>query len=192
MKERLRLAVPHTVLLLIAGLLYYATTLIDTSSAGGTRLGPGFWPKVIIAAMALLCTYEIGKRLIFGATRDAAGVTAGFDRAPLEIEGAPAVESDSVAKQETLDNGKLIAGLILIAAFVAGVAYVGFFVSTVLFLALFSWTGGYRRPLPVVFVSVTGAFVLLTIFVRIAYVSLPLGVGPFQQVSVWLLRLLGV
>ena len=183
-KERLRLALPHTVMLIVAGLLYYATSLIDTSGARGSRLGPDFWPRVIIAAMAALCIYEIGKRLILSSAHDAAGLTAGLSRAPVE-DDAP------IAPEAPIDNRKLAAGLLLIAAFVFGVAYVGFFVGTALFLALFSWAGGYRRALPVALVSLIGAFVLLVIFMRIAYVSLPLGVGPFQQVSVLLLRLLG-
>ena len=192
MKERLRLALPHTVLLLIAGLLYYATSLIDTSSAGGTRIGPDFWPKVIIGAMAALCIYEIGKRLIAGNTRDAAGLIAGLQSAPLEIEGGPTTAEAPMTTDAQPDHRSLAAGLALIVAFVFSVAYVGFFVGTALFLALFSWIGGYRRAMPVVLVSVIGAFVLLMIFMRIAYISLPLGVGPFQQLSVLLLRLIGV
>ena len=192
MNERLRLALPHTVLLLIAGLLYYAASLIDTSGAGGTRIGPDFWPKVIIGAMAVLCIYEIGKRLISGNAPDAAGLIAGLDRAPLEIEGAPAIAEAPVTTEAKPNHRRLAAGLVLIAAFVLGAAYVGFFVGTALFLALFSWIGGYRRALPVVLVSVIGAFVLLVIFMRIAYISLPLGAGPFQQLSVLLLRLIGV
>lgn len=186
MKERLRLALPHTVLLLVAGALYYATSFIDTSGSGATRLGPDFWPKLIIGAMAALCIYEIGKRLILGSTRDAAGLTAGLERAPIEAEGASALP------HAPLDNRKLAGGIALIAAFVIGVAYIGFFIGTVLFLSLFCWIGGYRRALPVALVSVIGAFVLLVIFMRVAYVSLPLGIGPFQDVSVWLLRLIGV
>ncbi|HKO66814.1 MAG TPA: tripartite tricarboxylate transporter TctB family protein [Burkholderiaceae bacterium] len=192
MKERLRLVLPHTVLLLIAGLLYYAASLIDTSGAGGTRIGPDFWPKVIIGAMAALCIYEIGKRLISGNTHDAAGLIAGLDSAPLEIEGTPATAEASVTTRAQSGHRELVAGLVVIATFVFGVAYVGFFVGTALFLALFSWIGGYRRALPVVLVSIIGAFVLLVLFMRIAYISLPLGAGPFQQLSVLLLRLIGV
>ncbi|MGH6609207.1 MAG: tripartite tricarboxylate transporter TctB family protein [Burkholderiaceae bacterium] len=186
MRGRLRLALPHTVLLLVAALLYYATTFIDTSGSGGTRLGPDFWPKIIIGAMAALCIYEIGKRLIVGVTRDATGLITGLERAPIEAEGASALP------RARTDNRKLAAGIALIAMFVVGVVYVGFFIGTVLFLALFSWIGGYRRAWPVALVSVIGAFVLLVIFMRVAYVSLPLGVGPFQQISVTLLRLMGV
>jgi hypothetical protein len=39
---------------------------------------------------------------------------------------------------------------------------------------------------------VVGSFTLLVVFMRLAYVSLPLGVGPFKALSVGLLRLIGV
>jgi hypothetical protein len=189
MKDRLRLALPYAVLLAAAALLYYAATLIDTSGAGGTRLGADFWPKVIIAAIAVLCIYEAGKRLIFGATRDAAGLTAGLVKASSEADDTAAAPE---AAEPPRDNHRLAAGLLLIAAFVLGVSYVGFFIGTTLFLASFSWVGGFRRPLQLASISLIGAFVLLVTFMRVAYVSLPLGVGPFQQVSTFLLRLIGV
>ena len=190
MKDRLRLALPHAVLLIAAALLYYATSLIDSPGSGGGRLGPYFWPKVIIASIAILCIYEIGKRLLIGATGDAEGLTASLINAPGEAEGAPAVQE--CAADPPHNNGRLAAGLLLIAAFVFGVAYVGFFIGTALFLGLFSWIGGFRRPLQVLLISLIGAFVLLVTFMRVAYVSLPLGIGPFQQLSTWLLRLIGV
>jgi putative tricarboxylic transport membrane protein len=75
---------------------------------------------------------------------------------------------------------------------VAGVSHVGFFLATALFLALFSWIGGVRRPLMLAVIGLAGAFVLLVIFMRLAYVSLPIGVGPFKAISLALLRLIGV
>ena len=55
---------------------------------------------------------------------------------------------------------------------------------TALFLALFSWIGGFRRALPVALGrACSGAFVLLVIFMRVAYISLPLGDGPFRSLS---------
>jgi len=187
MKERLRLALPYAVMLLVAGLLYYAATLIDAPiSLSATRIGPDFWPKVIIAAMAALCIYEIGKRLMMGAAHDAGGLTEGLDRPPATAD------AEQVVPKAVVDNRKLAAGLVLIAGFVTGVVYLGFFIATALFLALFSWVGGYRRALPVALASVLGAFILLVIFMRVAYVSLPLGVGPFHSLSVLILQLIGV
>ena len=185
MKQRLRLALPYAVLLLVAGLLYYATSFIDTS-ASATRIGPDFWPKVITGALAALCVYEIGKRLIIGVARDAAGLTASLGRPPV------ATGIESIESQAPVDNRKLFAGIAVIAGFVLSVAYIGFFIATALFVALFCWIGGYRRAAPVMLTSVLGAFILLVIFMRVTYVSLPLGVGPFNSLSVLLLRLIGV
>ena len=39
--------------------------------------------------------------------------------------------------------------------------------------------------------SYAGSPALLVIFMRVAYVSLPLGIGPFRTVSLALLRLIG-
>ncbi len=186
MRERLRLVLPYAVMLLVAGLLYYAATLIDAPGGlSGTRIGPDVWPKAIIGAMAALCIYEIVKRLLIGAAGDAGGLTEGLVRAPDTADAEPVVPKTSV------DNRKLAAGLALIAGFVIGVVYLGFFAATALFLALFSWVGGYRRPLPVALASVLGAFILLVIFMRVAYVSLPLGVGPFHSLSTFILQLIG-
>ena len=185
MIERLRLTLPYAVLLLVASLLYYATSLIDRT-ASATRIGPDFWPKIIIGALAALCIYEIGKRLIIGAARDAGGLTARLGRPP------DAADKEPVESQAPVDNRKLLAGIAVIAGFVFGVTYLGFFIATALFVALFCWIGGYRRMGPVVLASVLGAFILLVIFMRVTYVSLPLGVGPFHSLSVLLLHLVGV
>jgi putative tricarboxylic transport membrane protein len=185
MKQRLWLALPHAVLLLVAGCLYYATSFIDTA-ASATRLGPDFWPKIIIGALAALCVYEMGKRLIIGAARDAGGLTASLDRPPA------AIDSGSIEMQASFDNRKLVAGIAVVAGFVVGVAYVGFFIATALFVALFCWIGGYRQTVPIVLASVLGAFILLVIFMRVTYVSLPLGVGLFKSLSILLLQLIGV
>jgi putative tricarboxylic transport membrane protein len=187
MKERLRLVLPYSIMLLVAGWLYYAATLIDAPGGlSATRIGPDFWPKTIIGAMAVLCIYEIAKRLMIGAGRDAGGLTEGLDRPPATPD------AEQVVPEASIDNRKLAAGLALIAGFVIGVVYLGFVIATALFLALFSWVGGYRRALPVALVSVLGAFILLVIFMRVAYVSLPLGVGPFHSLSVLILQLIGV
>jgi len=72
------------------------------------------------------------------------------------------------------------------------VPWLGFFVATALFLAVFPWIGGLRRPVLTSIVGLAGSFVLVVIFMRVAYISLPLGEGPFQALSLALLRAIGV
>ena len=86
----------------------------------------------------------------------------------------------------------MLAGIVLIAAFALGVDWLGFFVATAVFLVAFMLIGGFRRPLLAAGIGVAGSFLLIVIFMRVAYISLPLGAGPFRELSLALLRLLGV
>jgi putative tricarboxylic transport membrane protein len=52
--------------------------------------------------------------------------------------------------------------------------------------------GRYRRYGIVAATSVVGSLAFMFVFMRIVYVSLPLGVGPFQKLSVAILAVLGV
>jgi hypothetical protein len=184
MHPRLAAVVPHTLMLAASALLYVAATRIEGGGSG--RIGPDGWPKFVIGVMAALCVYEIAKRLLVGTSFTATGLTQGLNRPPDDANRQLA------GRKPERHNGKLAAGIALVAGFALGVAYVGFFVGTALFLALFSWIGGYRRPVPVTSAAILGALALLVIFMRVAYVSLPLGVGPFKTLSLALLRLIGV
>lgn len=184
MVGRLRLVVPHTVMLVAAGFLYWAATRIEGSTGG--RIGPDVWPKAVIVIMALLCAYEVAKRLFFGARSDAQGVVAGLTHDPT----TPAVEAEA----ETLPShpGKLLAGIALVAGYVVLVPWLGFFLCTGIFLAAFPWAGGLRRPVLSAALGLAGSLLLVVVFMRVAYISLPLGEGPFRAVSLGLMRLLGV
>jgi hypothetical protein len=175
MHPRLAAVVPHTLMLVVSGVLYYAATYIETGGPSG-RLGPGSWPKFIILAMAALCIYEICKRLLVGTSFTATGLAQGLNRPPDDAN------RELAGREPQRHNRKLAAGIALVSAFVVGVAYVGFFVGI----------GGYRRPVILTIVSLLGALALLVVFMRVAYVSLPLGSGPFRTVSLALLRLIGV
>jgi putative tricarboxylic transport membrane protein len=179
MHPRLWSVVPHTVMLAVSALLYYAATLITAPSVSGGRLGPDSWPKFIIVVMAALCLYEIVKRLVVGSSFTATGLVPVANDGEAEGEAAEA------------HHGKLAAGIALVAGYVLGVSHIGFFVATAVFLAAFTWIGGFRRPLTLAIVSLAGTFALLVVFMRVAYVSLPLGVGPFKAISLLLLKLIG-
>lgn len=182
MPQRLRSVIPHAAMLLLAVLLYLAAMRIDAPVSGG-RLGPDAWPKFIIVALGALCVYEIVKRLVFGSSFSATGLVP---------QGDPGAQADDGAADKPADHhGQLAAGIALVAAYVLGVSSVGFFVGTAAFLAAFTWIGGWRRPLVLAITSLAGAFALLVVFMRVAYVSLPLGVGPFESISLALLKLIG-
>jgi len=182
MPERIRQILPHSIMLLVSLFLYWCTMQIDVSGAGDDRIGPDFWPKVIVVFMGLLCLYEIIKRLVVHSNFTATGMVSVHN--PTEAEEPPEASAPE-------HPGKLLVGIALIFAFVVVAPYLGFFLTTILFLFSFQWIGGICKPLASALIAVLGAFVLLILFMRVAYISLPLGTGPFQDLSVWLLRLLG-
>jgi hypothetical protein len=75
---------------------------------------------------------------------------------------------------------------------VVAVPWIGFFTATAIFLAAFPWIGGLRRPVLAVSISLAGTITLALVFLKVAYISLPLGEGPFRALSLGLMRLLGV
>ena len=189
MLERFRAVLPHSLMLLVAIGLYLAAMRIDAGgAAAGGRIGPDFWPKIVIAFMGLLCLYEIVKRLFLHGGSSARGLTEGLQHNPAEAEAA----AEEAAEPEREYPRLLWAGTALIVGYVAVVPWLGFFVTTTLFLAAFTWLGGFRRPLIAAAVSALGAFALVVVFMRVAYISLPLGAGPFHDLSTALLALIGV
>ncbi|GMV00358.1 MAG: tripartite tricarboxylate transporter TctB family protein [Burkholderiaceae bacterium] len=196
----MRRALPHLVMLLVSVLLYWAAMQIDTRAAeGGRRIGPDFWPKLVIMVMGALCLYEVVKRLVVKTAFTADGLVEALHHNP--AEPAPATDEEPAAAgaepgaaqpPQREYPGRLLAGILAIGAFALGVDWLGFFVATALFLAGFMLIGGLRRPLLTFALAAAGSFALIVIFMRVAYISLPLGAGPFRALSLALLRLLGV
>jgi hypothetical protein len=181
MPSKLRLVLPHGLLLVATLVLYGAATRID-ANVGAGRIGPDAWPKAIIVFMGLLCAWEMARRLAMR-RRDGAAPAAA-------VPGAVAdVDSQSTP---AMHWGKLAAGAGLVFAYVIAVPWLGFFVATVVFLSVFPWCGGMRRPVLTTALGLVGGLALVVVFMRVAYISLPLGEGPFRALSLALLAAIGV
>ncbi|MGE0355765.1 MAG: tripartite tricarboxylate transporter TctB family protein [Burkholderiales bacterium] len=174
MPKTLRLVLPHGLMLVASVLLYWAATRIEAFTGGGGRIGPDAWPKAIIVFMGLLCAWEIAKRLALRSR-------GGGSEPPAAAQAAPVTHP-----------GRLAAGVALVFGYVLVVPWIGFFVSTALFLAAFTWFGGLRRPVLATATGLAGSLVLVVMFMRVAYISLPLGEGPFKSLSIALLAAIGV
>ena len=113
MNSRARQVLPYAVMLVAAVLLFWAATRIDVDTGG--RIGPAVWPKTIIVILALLCAYEIVKRVVAGRTSSATGLLGGLSANPAEGEADVA---EPAGPDPIVKPGMLWAGIALVAAYV--------------------------------------------------------------------------
>jgi putative tricarboxylic transport membrane protein len=69
---------------------------------------------------------------------------------------------------------------------------VGFFVDTLVFVMALIWIGRFRRFWTALAISAVTTLLFMLVFMRVIFVALPIGIGPFEWLSTSLIRLLGV
>ena len=175
MRARLARLAPYAVVGLGAAWLYYIAAHMQYERRGGT-LGPDFWPKLVLGLTIAVCAVEIARI----ALERSLGKTASQPRDADEDETPP--------QRPVL----VISGMALTGLYAWLLHAMGFFSATVPYVAAFVVLGGYRRWGVVAAVSIVGAFVMMFFFMKVVYVSLPLGDGPFQAVTLFLMRVMGI
>jgi hypothetical protein len=172
------------VVLAASGFLYGVALHFDYTPTQG-RLGPDAWPRLILGLMMAICAYEIVKTLFVGGKHEVEGVLESI------IEDAADKEPDEAAPEKTYPH-LLGLGIALTVGYVAVIQTLGFFLATALYLAIFMVLGRYRRPGVILATSLLGSLAFVVVFMKVVYVSLPLGTGPFLAVSAAILRVLGI
>lgn len=168
-KTLFRSIVPYALGLAIAVALFiYAGTFLYSPRPG--QLGPDVWPRLAILLMGASCVYEISRRLIAG-NQDATGFLEAFDREP------------DVEDKEPVYPRLLVGGIVLMGIYAVLVPVLGFIVGTFVFLAAFMYVGGYRAHGAIWGTSAAVTLFCGILFLRIAYVSLPRGIPPFDRVT---------
>ncbi len=158
----------------LGALYFYLLTTQFHFAARPGRLGPAFWPQVILIMMMITAAIDC-----FVEARKARAQTltpAGSKTA----EAAPRVW------------WLMALGLVIILAYVNLSTVLGFTLANFLFMVAFMWLSGFTRPVLVPIISALGTIILMVLFVRIVYVSLPIGIGPFENLTLLIYSLLGI
>jgi putative tricarboxylic transport membrane protein len=169
--QRVWAALPYAVLLALAAWFYRLASGI-TFDHQGNNLGPDFWPRMVLAAMMVICVVQGARILMLGRVADQ----------PLIVEDE---EEDAGPRSNLL----LAFGMVLTIAYGALVTTLGFLIATFLFMALFMYAGRYRAHWTIWLSSLAGTVLLVLLFQKVVYVSLPRGVPPFDHVADMLLSL---
>ena len=160
--------VPELALAAVAAWLFVLARNFPYEPQPG-QLGPGFWPQMLCAGIFVCALVRVAQKL----------------------RAEPVPGATKSEEEEHFRWRRLALALALVVGYVFGTVFLGYVLATTLFFVAFVFLGGQRRwyvaPLGLA-VSVLFAFV----FLRVVYVSLPSGVGVFDQLSVLLYRLIGV
>lgn len=150
----------------IAIALLFASRGLDTVSAPG-QLGPSFWPRLVLAGLVLGClakAWEEARRSVRDPEPDA----------------------------RPLARVRLAAAIALIVLYVVLTPLLGFLLATAAFIAAFLALCGARAPLVLAANAVAGTVLLLYLFVKLVYLPLPKGGGPFEPLTLAVYRALGI
>jgi uncharacterized protein with PQ loop repeat len=175
--EKAKRVVPYLIILLVSLYFYYLAGQFRFSAKPG-NLGPDFWPKLLLGLTMVACLYEIIKTAFF-----------------LKIAPPKKTVEEQSAKAESKKKtypGLLVIGIAMTVAYAYFVTTLGFILCTFSYFVLFMIVGRYRKVWAILANSVVGTLVLVIIFMKIAYVSLPLGQEPFSGVTFFVLRMLGI
>jgi uncharacterized membrane protein SirB2 len=171
------------ILILCAVLSWYALN-IDYTPRPGT-IGPSFWPMVAISIVAIAATLELGARLL--------GRTGEGSVAALGEEFEQEAEAEMAAIEPPASNPLLLmAGVALLMVYAFALPTLGFVVATFALIVLFMYLGGVRSHLTIWGSALIGMLAVAFIFWKIAYISVPRGTPPFDQVTQWLQTLMHV
>ncbi|MFI4903750.1 MAG: tripartite tricarboxylate transporter TctB family protein [Burkholderiales bacterium] len=185
MIQRLRAIAPYLVVLALSAYLFHLATRFQYTPRAG-RLGPDLWPEAILTLMIIVCLGRIASIL-----RDASRAYAGgglLAQVTQEVHAADAPAEVPPPRQPLL----LVLGVAFTIAYVALLGVLGFAIGTFLYLVAMMIVGRYRRYANVVVIAALGSLAFMFVFMKIVYLSLPIGVAPFDAVSLALMKLMHI
>jgi len=156
------------------------------------RAGPDLWPKIVL-------TLLIGTAL-WGIAENALKPRSDDDTSILITNATRSAGHEEDARKDLAGDGAdaerrpvlAILGIASMLGYVVIIPYIGFVISTFLLLLAIMVFAGYDRLLRAIMISGIGALVFFVVFQRVVYVSLPMGAGPFREMTLALMALLGV
>lgn len=154
---------------------YLATKFLVTKEPG--RLGPDFWPKMLCLLIMVFSVADIVITLMKKETKNSTA----------EVNPDAAEESS-----DQMYPLLLIGGLVSTGVYIYLQPIIGFIIATALYLASIMILGRYRNKMVIICCSFVGSFILLIIFSKVVYISLPTGVGVLGDFTFLLYKLLGV
>lgn len=154
--------------------------LVTSEQYAGVRTatsdpGAAFWPRVVLVVILLSSIVNLVH--IFR-KNDLIGSSSIFSLPSRKLKS---VTSPSKYSNE---NKKYVASMILMIGYIALLTYLGFLVTTTIFLSLLVWVLGYQSVWKVSLFGVSVSLLVFILFRNFMNISLPYGVGIFRELGV--------
>ena len=142
--------------------LFFETKTFGNVDVYGSKLGPGFWPRLILVSMMALSA-----GLAYNTIRDVLkGKIPEFDK--IKFSSA---------------NLRFIAAVTLIAVYLGLLPVIGFLVSTPVMMIAFMYLLGEKSKTWIFSVPFVLTLGIVLVFTKLMYVPLPRGMGIFLKIS---------
>lgn len=146
-------------------------------SSSSSDPGAAAWPQVILVVLLLSSVINL---VNVYRRNDSITDLSGYLK-PI----ADARTDDGSLKVRT-ETKKYLVGILLIAVYLVVLTDVGFLASTVVFLALFVWTLGYRSVPKAAVFSIVVSILIFILFRNFMNIALPYGTGVFRELGIYL------
>ena len=167
---------PHSLAGPLVTVLVAAIALVVLHQGSDTELvvdpealGPASWPRVMLLGLLL------------------SGVVWGVVRHVARRDAKPSADLDSGR-----NSAKLVCGALAVVLYGVAMIYIGFALATFAFLVAWFLLGGIGRVVPALTYSVLGTLATLYLFLKVAYLPLPRGVGFMDALTVQLYHFLRI
>jgi putative tricarboxylic transport membrane protein len=177
---------PYAVILLVAGYLWHHALGINSDARGHS--GPAFWPEAVLSLMMMTCVVSIAGHIHQSwwrgrNDRGPIGHTTQFSEERTEADPPVSV---ALAKSYPW------MAIALTGAYVSLFPQIGYFLATSLYVTAFIYFGNYRKFWVAALLGVSASIAFMFVFMKIVYVSLPIGVGAFTNISTFMMAALGI
>jgi Na+-transporting methylmalonyl-CoA/oxaloacetate decarboxylase gamma subunit len=139
-------------------------------------LAGSFWPGMALAILFICSLIELIRLL--RQTKE--------QREAKEVADEKKKRALQEAMGEADNRNLLIFGGCIAYLYIMVVHYVGFIITTPLFMAVYLYVTGYRHKVMLIVAPILAVAMFLLLFVVATYIPLPRGIGIFKEISVLL------
>jgi len=188
---RLQRALPFLLVMAVAVFLWTVANDFDYRPRAG-RPGPDIWPKIVLGLMFLAAAWGAMQALLAPAPDEEMASIVRLATRAVGREDDAEKELEAEAGPPAANSYRALGGIAALLLFVGLIDRIGFALATFGLMVAVMKLAGLRSWVSTLGWSFVGTAAFFVIFQKVAYISLPLGMGPFREASLALMALIGV